>query len=148
MYMLEGSATIMAIGTVKRMSPEYVLEKVLENIRKTGLDGLKPYLTAEGRKKFDTLTMFTGGMGMLGGMGMFMPNSNQGSGDAMSFLLDHVTDCEWTVKDVIKGSETAKGIVGFRYEDTMEGTLELSMVKEEEWKIDNMNMPKFDKFKG
>lgn len=142
MYILEGSATIMAIGTVKRMSPEYVLEKVLENIRKTGLDGLKPYLTAEGRKKFDTLTMFTGGMGM------FMPNSNQGSGDAMSFLLDHVTDCEWTVKDVIKGSETAKGIVGFRYEDTMEGTLELSMVKEEEWKIDNMNMPKFDKFKG
>lgn len=144
----------MAIGFMKRMSPEYVLEKVLEDIKKTGLEGLKPYLTAEGRKKFDTLTMFTdgmgmlSGMGMLGGMGMFGSNSSQGSGDAMSFLLDHVTDCEWTVKDVMKGSETAKGIVGFRYGDKMEGTLELSMVKEEEWKIDNMNMPKFDKFNG
>ena len=138
----------MAIGLMKRMSPEYVLEKVLEDVKKTGLDGLKPYLTSEGRKKFDTLTMFTSGMSMFGGMGMFGSSPNQGSGDAMSFLLDHVTDCEWTVKDVMKGSETAKGIVGFRYEDKMEGTLELSMIKDEEWKIDNMDMPKFDKFNG
>ncbi len=82
---------------------------------------------------------------------MFASFSNQGnkSGDAMSFLLNHVTDCEWIIKDVMKGSETAKGIVRFRYEDTMEGTLELSLIKEEkEWKIDNMNMPKFDKFNG
>ena len=40
-----------------------------EGYKKTGLDGLKPYLTSEGRKKFDTLTMFTDGMGMFGGMG-------------------------------------------------------------------------------
>ena len=84
---------------------------------------------------------------MFGGMGMFMTNSNQGSGEEMSFLLNHVKDCEWTVKDVKKASETAKGIVGFKYEDILEGTLELSMIKEEkEWKIDDLKMPTFDKF--
>lgn len=145
----------MAIGIMKRMSPEYVLEKALEDIKSIGLDGLKPYLTAAGKKKFETLTMFTSGMGMLGGMGMFggmdmfSSNSNQGSGDAISFLLSHVKDCEWTIKGITKGSETAKGIIEFRYEDKMEGTLELSLVKEEkEWKIDNVDMPKFDKFNG
>ena len=141
----------MAIGFMKRMSPEYVLEKALEDVKKIGLEGLKPYLTSGGKKKFETLMMFTSGMGMLGGMGMFTPQSNQGngSGTAMGFLLNHVTDCDWTVKDLMKGSETAKGIVGFKYEDTMEGTLELSLVKEEkEWKIDNMEMPTFEKFNG
>ena len=76
---------------------------------------------------------------------MFM--SQSGQGNAMGFLLEHMSDCEWSVKDVIKGSENAKGIVGFKYEDILEGTLELSMIKEEkEWKIDDLKMPTFDKF--
>ena len=44
------------------------------------------------------------------------------------------------------GSESAKGIVRFKYEDSMEGTVELSMIKEDkEWKIDKVNMPMFEK---
>ena len=80
---------------------------------------------------------------------MTSAQSNQGSEseNALFFLLEHATDCEWTLKDVMKGSETARGIVGFKYEDTMKGTWELSLIKEEkEWKIDNVNMPKFEKF--
>ena len=50
-------------------------------------------------------------------------------------------------KDVLKESESAKGVIGFKYEDIAEGTVELSMIKEDkEWKINNLNMPKFDKF--
>lgn len=124
---------------MKSMSPENVLKKALEDIKKTGIDGLKPYLTVGGKKKFDTLKILSGGMGM------FM--SQSGQGNAMGFLLEHMSDCEWSVKDVIKGSENAKGIVGFKYEDILEGTLELSMIKEEkEWKIDDLKMPTFDKF--
>lgn len=70
-----------------------------------------------------------------------------GSGNAVSFLLEKLADCEWTIKDVLKGSESAKGVIGFKYEDTLEGTVELSLIKEDkEWKIDSLNLPKFDKF--
>ena len=27
------------------------------------------------------------------------------------------TECEWDIKDVMKGSETSKAVVGFNYED-------------------------------
>ncbi len=137
----------MAIGFMKRMSPEYVVEKALEDIKKTGLDGLKPYLTSGGKKKFETLTMVSSGVGLISGIFTSQSGQKNESGNAVIFLRDHVKDCVWTVKDIMKGSETAKGIIGFKYEDKMEGTLELSLVKEEkEWKIDNMEMPKFDKF--
>ena len=64
----------------------------------------------------------------------------------MSVLLDKLSECEWTIKDVMKGAETSKAIVGFDYQDKMTGTIELTMVKEELWKIDSFEMPKFDKF--
>ena len=47
----------------------------------------------------------------------------------------------------MKGSETSKAIVGFNYEDKMVGTMEMAMIKEDKiWKIDDLNMPKFEKF--
>ena len=67
-------------------------------------------------------------------------------GNAVKVLLDKLSECEWTIKDVMKGSETSKAIVGFNYEDNMVGTVELAMIKEDKiWKIDNLAMPKFDK---
>ena len=35
--------------------------------------------------------------------------------NALSVLLDKLSECEWTIKDVIKGSETSRAIVGFNY---------------------------------
>lgn len=154
----------MAIGFMKRMSPQYVLEKAIEDIRKTGIDGLKPYLTYEGRNQFEKarkstggmdmfaggMDMFTGGMDILaGGMGMFMSQANpeNNTGKALNFLMENASGCEWKIIDVLKGSETSKGMVGFEYKDIMAGTVELSMIHEnKEWKIDHFTMPEFSKF--
>ena len=38
----------MAIGFMKRISPEYVLNNAIADTREMGFDGLKPYLTSEG----------------------------------------------------------------------------------------------------
>ena len=66
---------------------------------------------------------------------------------AINVLLDKLSECDWTIKDVMKGSETSKAIVGFDYQDKMVGTIEMKMIKEDKiWKIDNLEMPKFDKF--
>ena len=49
--------------------------------------------------------------------------------------------------ELMKGSETSKAVVGFNYEDKMVGTMGMDMIKEEKiWKIDNLDLPKFDKF--
>ena len=67
-------------------------------------------------------------------------------GDAVSVFLAKLSECDWTIKDVMKGTETSKAIVGFNYVDKMVGTIEMAMIKEDKlWKIDDLNMPKFEK---
>ena len=50
---------------------------------------------------------------------------------AINVLLDKLSECDWTIKDVMKGSETSKAIVGFNYQDEMTGTIEMTMIKED-----------------
>ena len=46
-----------------------------------------------------------------------------------------------------KGSDTAKAVVGFDYQDKMTGSIEMDMIKEGDvWKIDGLSSPKFEKF--
>ncbi len=68
-------------------------------------------------------------------------------GNAVSVLLDKLSECDWSIGEVMKGSETSKAIIGFDYQDKMTGSIEVSMIKEGDiWKIDSLAMPKFDKF--
>ena len=119
----------MALGIMKRISPEYVLKNAIEDMKVSGLDGLKPYLTSNALKTIDTVRMFSTGMGMFtGGMGMsYGSQSNSGnlSGSSIVYMLDHLSDFDWTIKDVLKGSDSAKGILGFTYEDKVKGTVNI-----------------------
>lgn len=131
----------MAFSVFERWSPEYALNNAFDDMKESGLDGLKKHLTSNALKNvqsFESLSdrpevaLFTTAL-----MG----------GSAVSLLLEKLSECEWTIKDVMKGSESSKAIVGFDYQNKMNGTIELKMIKEKErWKIDGMAMPKFDKF--
>ena len=98
----------------------------------------EPYLTENAEMKVEKIRSISSGMDILTG-------SNR-----ISLLINRLADCEWTVIDILKGSESAKGIVAFKYiteEDDIEGSVELTMIKEDkEWKIDGVEMPKFEKF--
>ena len=143
----------MAFTLFERWSPEHALNNAFDDMHKSGLDGLKKHLTANALKTvegFETLSgrpeiaLFTSSL--LGGNAALFTSSLLG-GNAVSVLLEKLSECEWTIKDVMKGSETSKAIIGFNYEDKMVGTIELTMIKEEKiWKIDSLAMPKFDKF--
>ena len=128
----------MAFTFMKKISPEYVIENAIKDVRTSGIEGLKPYLTENAEMKVEKIRSISSGMDILTG-------SNR-----ISLLINRLADCEWTVIDILKGSESAKGIVGFRYiteEDDIEGSVELTMIKEDkEWKIDGVEMPKFEKF--
>lgn len=128
----------MAFTFMKKISPEYVIENAIKDVRTSGIEGLKPYLTENAEMKVEKIRSISSGMDILTG-------SNR-----ISLLINRLADCEWTVIDILKGSESAKGIVTFKYiteEDDIEGSVELTMIKEDkEWKIDGVEMPKFEKF--
>ena len=128
----------MAFTFMKKISPEYVIENAIKDVRTSGIEGLKPYLTENAEMKVEKIRSISSGMDILTG-------SNK-----ISLLINRLADCEWTVIDILKGSESAKGIVAFKYiteEDDIEGSVELTMIKEDkEWKIDGVEMPKFEKF--
>ena len=128
----------MAFGFMKRISPEYVVEHAIEDIRTSGMEGLKPYLTDNAEKNVNTIISVSSGVSLLTG-------SNQ-----VSYLIDRLADCDWTVVEILKGSESAKAILGFAFgngTDEIEGTLQLTLIKEDkEWRIDGVDMPKFTKF--
>lgn len=140
---------IMALGIMKRISPEYVLKNAIEDMKLSGLDGLKPYLTSNALKSIDTVLKFSNGVDLFtGGLGVLMSQSGSGniSGASVRFLLDKLSELDWVIMDVLKGSDSAKGVVGFTYEDKVDGTVEVTMIREDkEWRIDTQNMPKFTK---
>ena len=137
----------MAIGFMKRISPEYVLKNAIKDMKEMGFDGLKPYLTAEGYRKAENLLSLTGGIDMFTSMAfMFQPYAGGCPASLKGSLNDTLKECNYIVKDLLKGSSSAKAIVAFEHKDGTKGTIELKMIKEnKEWKIDDMEMPKLEK---
>ena len=131
----------MAIKLFERWSPEYALNKAFDDMKKSGLDGLKKHLTANALKNVQSMESISDNPGV-----SLLSTALLG-GNAVSVLLGKLSECEWTIVDVMKGSETSKAITGFDYQDKMTGTMEMKLIKEDKiWKIDGLAMPKFEKF--
>ena len=129
----------MAISIMKKISPEYVIEHAIKDVKASGISGLKPYLTEEAQKKVEKAQTVSDGLNIVATLAT-------GTENPVKILIRQLAGCDFTVEDIIKGSESAKGIVRFKYGEAMEGTVELSLIKEDkEWKIDNIAMPNFEK---
>ena len=130
----------MALKIMKRISPEYVLENAIKDIKASGIGGLKPYLTEEAQRKVDKVQTVSDGLNIFTSLAA-------GTENPVQVLIKKLAECDFSVVDILKGSGSAKGVVRFKYEDCMEGTVTLSMIKEDkEWKIDKVEMPDFEKF--
>ena len=131
----------MSITLFERWSPEYALNNAFEDMNVSGVEGLKKHLTANALKTVESIESISSNPGVA------LITSALMGGNATKFLLEKLSECEWTIKDVMKGTESSKAIVGFNYQDSMTGTIELKMIKEDKlWKIDGLEMPKFEKF--
>lgn len=130
----------MPFGILERWSPEYAVNNLLADMRSSGLEGLKKHLTANALKTVEGFEKISGRPEV-----SIITTTILG-GDAMNILLGHLSDCEWTIKDVMKGDATSKAILGFGFDDKMVGTIELTLIKENDiWKVDKLGVPKFDK---
>ena len=130
----------MAITLFERWSPEYALNNTFDDMRASGLEGQKKHLTA------NALKVVTGFESLTGRSEVSLLTTALLGGDAINMLLERLSECDWSTKDVLKGSETSKAVVGFDYHDMMVGTIEMNMIKEDRiWKIDGLGVPKFEK---
>ena len=122
-------------------SPEYALNKTIDEMKVDGLAGLKKHLTANALKKVNSMESLSDLPGV-----SLLTNTLMG-GNAVKVLLEKLSECNWTVKDVMKGSDSSRAILGFNYQDKMTGTVEMKLIKEDKvWKIDDLEIPKFEKF--
>lgn len=135
---------------MKRMNPETTLENAIADIKESGFDGLKPYLTPEALQKAQNFLSLSDGLGMFGGMGMGMafmmqPNNGGFPSNSGGSIKEKMKECDYTVKDITKDSDSAKAVMAYSFKDGKKGTVELSMIKDgEEWKFNNMSMPQFN----
>ena len=130
----------MSFSLFERWSPEYALNNAFHDMRESGLDGLKKHLTSNALKTVESFEAISGRPEV-----SLITSAIVGR-NPVSFLLDKLSECDWTIKDVMKGSERSKGIVGFKYKDNLEGTIDLEMIREDKvWKIDRLASPHFDK---
>ncbi len=130
----------MAITLFERWSPEYALNNAFDDMRESGLTGLKKHLTANALKTVQSFETISGRPEIA-----LLSTALMG-GNAVSILLGKLSECEWSIKEMMKGFETSKAIVGFNDQDRMVGTIEMTLIKEDKlWKIDGLAMPKFDK---
>ena len=131
----------MGITLFERWSPEYALNNAFEDMRESGVDGLKKHLTSNALKNLNTIESIASRPEVSLLTTAFM------GGNAVKVLLDKLSECEWTIKEMMKGSENSKAIVKFDYQDKMVGTIDMNMIREDKiWKIDGLEIPKFDKF--
>ena len=111
---------------------------------------MRPYLTEEANKKVDLIQAVSTGIDLFSGIGKLAGASADPKNEtkkAVGFLLEKLSECEFEYKDMLKSPDSARAVIAFRYRDVMEGTIDISMIRQDrEWKIDNLGMPHFDKF--
>ena len=124
----------MSFNLFRRMSPEYALNEAYADVKEEGMKGLKKHLTANALNAIEKLES-------IANLSTLIMKDNP-----TNLLIAKMAEFEYVVIDVLKGSDSARCVVGFNYKDSVEGTIEIKMVKEEkEWRIDSLDNPHFDK---
>ena len=90
----------MVFTLFERWSPEYALNNAFDDMRESGLDGLKKHLTANALKTVEGFETVSGRPEIA----LFTTTLLGGS--AVSVLLGKLSECDWTIKEVMKGTET------------------------------------------
>ncbi len=126
----------------KMSSPEYMLLQTIKAVKASGVEGLRGRLTENAQKTVDKAVSISQNAIVSG-----ILSAVSGDEDKTGWLLSKLSDMEFTVDDVLKGKKSAEVVIGFRYGETVSGTVGISLVRENmQWKIDGLKLPHFDSF--
>lgn len=130
---------ITCVGLYFIQTPEYALMEITKDIKESGIDGLRPHLTEDVQEALDVVFAITENKLVSSIMGLFEEN------DYISLLKSEIQDVQWDVEDIMQSNANAAVILAFNYDNRLIGTIEISMVHSGDgWKIDGLELPKFD----
>lgn len=134
------AVALISIGFYITNTPEYALKEMIDDVTVSGMDGLHPHLTGEARETIDAVSSVTDNA-------LFNTIVDLiGQSEYVGILKSEIKEIQWGVSEVLKNKGNASVTLSFNYEDKLVGTIELSMVREDgDWKIDELEFPKFDK---
>lgn len=136
------AAAIIGMGVYVTNTPEYALKEMIADVNASGMEGLYPHLTDKAREKINAVSSVADN-NIFNTIVGFISQS-----EYVGVLKSKIQEIQWSVSDVLKSKENASVILSFNYDDRLVGTIELSMVREnDEWKIDGLEFPEFDKIK-
>jgi hypothetical protein len=124
----------------KISTPEYALTQTIKDVKSSGIDGLKNHLTSNAVENINAIEGWTDKFAESNVLLALTKDS------LAAFLLEKMSEMNWTVDDILRGKGRADVMVGFDYNDSIIGTLELTMIRERgEWKIDSFKISDFEK---
>lgn len=124
----------------KTSTPEYALAKTIEDVKSSGMSGLKPHLTEDAIEKVEAIEEWTDSSGVPSVLSAVTQDG------AVSFIKSKMTEVNWTIEDVLKGKKQTDVVIGFDYNNSIVGTIDITMIKDgHEWKINGLSFPSFDK---
>lgn len=120
-------------------TPEYAMAQIVADVNESGLDGLRPHLTASAQETVDTVTAVTESNLVNTLLDLFSQT------DYVGVLKSELQSIEWEVEDILTGEENASVILHFDYDGRLTGRIDITLLKEDgEWKIDGLSYPQFD----
>ena len=124
----------------KTTTPEYALYQTMQDIRESGMDGLKAHLSSNAREKADRVTEWSDNAIVSGLLSLITQQE-----DISGLLQSGLSDMTWTLQGVTKEGQQAAVAVDFDYQGKMTGSLNITMLREErQWKIDGVEVENVD----
>lgn len=120
-------------------TPEYAMTQIVADVNESGLDGLRPHLTASAQETVDKVTAVTESSLVSTLLDLFSQP------DYVGVLKSELQSIEWEVEDIMTGEENASVILHFDYDGRLTGRIDITLLKEDgEWKIDGLSYPQFE----
>ena len=124
----------------KTTTPEYALYQTMQDIRESGMDGLKAHLASNAREKADRVTEWSDNAIVSGLLSLITQQE-----DISGLLQAGLSDMTWTLQGVTKDGQQATVTVDFDYQGKMTGSLNITMLREDrQWKIDGVEVENVD----
>lgn len=115
-------------------SPEYALKTILSDVKENGVEGLTPHLTGNAKELVEKAQALSENAFVSSILSFFDTDKYT------EVLMQELSKVEWSLGDILKSSDKASVSLDFNYEDTLTGTVTLTLVQEEkEWKINDIS---------
>lgn len=120
-------------------TPQYAMAKIMQDVSRSGMDGLRPHLTQSAQETVDKVTAVAENNLVGAILDLF------GQTDYAGVIKSELQSIDWQVEDILTGADNASVVLHFDYDGRLTGRIDITLVREgNEWKISGLTYPQFE----